>query len=257
MQIHPTAVVDPTARIGQGTVVEALAFIGPQVEIGPDCRIGHHATVECLTTIGEGTRLWPYASVGTDPQDLTYQGEPTRLEVGKGVKIREFVTINRGTPHGSGVTRVGDGCMLMAYSHVAHDCQVGEAVVMANCATIGGHVVLQDHCILSGLAAVHQFARVGRFCFVGGMSGVSHDLPPYTMCDGNRAKSHGLNIVGLKRAGFTSEAIDALKKAYRIIFRSHTPLQQALEEVRTQVPETPEVKDLLEFIASSRRGVAR
>lgn len=257
MQIHPTAVVDPSARIGQGTEIGAYAYVGPRVDIGDNCRIFHHANIEKLTTIGEGTRIWPFASVGGDPQDLKYQGEPTRLEVGKDVMIREFATLNRGTEEGGGVTRVGDDCLLMAYSHVAHDCQLGRGVILANSATLAGHITVEDNVSIGGLVAIHQFCRIGRHCFVGGLSGVAQDLPPFTLCEGNRAKSRGLNLVGLKRAGFSAQSIEALKQAYRIIFRTRTPLKQALEEVRQQVPQLPEVVHLLNFFQDSQRGVAR
>ncbi len=257
MEIHPTAVVDPSAELAEGVKVGAYAVIGAQSRIGPGCEIGHHANIGPLTTIGEACRVWPFASIGTEPQDLKYNGEPTRLEIGARVQIREFVTVNRGTPGGGGVTTVGDDCLLMAYSHVAHDGHLGRRVVMANCATLGGHVTIEDFANIGGLTAVHQFCRIGTYAFVGGMSGVAQDQPPYMLCEGNRAKSHGLNIVGLKRAGFGGEAIDALKMAYRIIFRSHTPLQKAIAEVREQAPDLPEVRHLLEFIETSERGVAR
>ncbi len=257
MQIHPTAVVDPSARIGQGTEIGAYAYVGPQVVIGDNCRIFHHANIEKMTTIGEGSRIWPFASVGGDPQDLKYQGEPTRLEVGRNVMIREFATLNRGTEEGGGVTRVGDDCLLMAYSHVAHDCQLGRGVILANSATLAGHITVEDHVSIGGLVAIHQFCRIGRHCFVGGLSGVAQDLPPFTLCEGNRAKSRGLNLVGLKRAGFSAQSIEALKQAYRIIFRTRTPLKQALEQVRQEVPQLPEVVHLLDFFKDSQRGVAR
>jgi UDP-N-acetylglucosamine acyltransferase len=257
MSIHPTALVDPTARLGVDVEVGAYAFIGPQVEIGDGALIEHHANIAGHTTLGKGCRLWPYASLGGEPQDLKFQGEETRLQIGDHCQIREFVTMNRGTHHGGGVTRVGGNCFFMSYSHVAHDCQIGDHVVMANSATLAGHVSLGDHVSLGGLTAVHQFTRIGAWCFVGGLSGVAQDLPPFTLCEGNRAKSHGLNIVGLKRAGFAPETLEALKLAYRIIFRSRTPLQQALSQVRGEVPDIPEVRQLLDFIATSERGVAR
>ena len=257
MQIHPTAMVDSTAKVADDAEIGAYSFVGPQVEIGSGCRIAHHVNIERLTKIGPGTRVWSFVSLGTDPQDLKYNGEPTRLEIGGQVNIREFVTVNRGTEEGGGVTRVGDHSLLMAYAHVAHDCQLGRHVIMANCANLAGHVTLEDRCGIGGLVAVHQFVRIGCYCFVGGMSGVSQDLPPYTLCEGNRAKSHGLNVVGLKRAGFSEDSLSALKQAYRIIFRSRTPLKQALAQVRAEAPLVPEVVHLLEFIESSERGVAR
>jgi UDP-N-acetylglucosamine acyltransferase len=257
MAIHPTAVVDPTARIAPDAEVGAYAYIGPEVEVGPGCIIEHHANLHQRTRVGEGSHIWPMASVGTDPQDLKYRGEPTWLEIGRNVTIREFATVNRGTGEGGGVTRVGDECLLMSYSHVAHDCQLGRRVIMANSATLGGHVEVGDFVGLGGLAAVHQFTRIGTYCFVGGLSGVAQDLVPYCLCEGNRAKPHGLNTIGLKRAGFSPETVEGLKKVYRIIFRSHTPLKKALAEARQEAPDLPEVRHLLEFIEGSQRGVAR
>ncbi|ADK85470.1 acyl-(acyl-carrier-protein)--UDP-N-acetylglucosa mineO-acyltransferase [Desulfarculus baarsii DSM 2075] len=257
MTIHPTAIVDPSAKLGQGVEVGAYAFIGPHVEIGDGSKIQHHASVDRLTRLGAGCMVAPFAALGGDPQDLKYHGEPTTLETGDNCLFREFVTVNRGTGEGGGVTRIGNNCLLMAYAHVAHDCQIGDNVVMANCATLGGHVTLEDRCNIGGLVAVHQFTRIGTFCFVGGASGVSKDLPPYTLCEGNRAISHGLNVIGLKRAGFADEAIETLKQAYRIIFRTRTPLADALAQVRAEVPQTAEVRRMLEFIESSKRGVSR
>lgn len=257
MSIHSTAIVDPSAKLADDVEVGAYAFIGPDVAIGSGSKIAHHASVERLTSIGSGCLISPYASLGADPQDLKYHGEPTTLEIGDNTQIREFVTVNRGTPEGGGVTRVGSDCLLMAYSHVAHDCQLGHHVILANCATLGGHVTLEERCNIGGLVAVHQFTRIGTYCFVGGASGVSKDLPPYTLCEGNRAISHGLNVIGLKRAGFSDQAIEALKRAYRIIFRTRTPLAEALAQVRAEVPQTPEVKRMLEFVEGSARGVAR
>jgi UDP-N-acetylglucosamine acyltransferase len=257
MSIHPTAVVDSSARIADDAQIGPYSFIGPEVVIAPGCRIDHHVNIEKLTSIGEGSHVWPFASLGSDPQDLKFGGEETRLEIGRQVQIREFVTVNRGTHHGGGVTRVGDHCMLMAYSHVAHDCQLGEHVIMANAATLAGHVVIEDHVGLGGLVAVHQFTRIGRHCFVGGLSGVSVDLPPFCLCEGNRAKTHGLNIVGLRRAGFSPQVLEALKLAYKIVFRTRTPLAKALEQVEGEVPDLPEVRHFVQFIRGSERGVAR
>ncbi|MBI5521940.1 MAG: acyl-ACP--UDP-N-acetylglucosamine O-acyltransferase [Desulfarculus sp.] len=257
MNIHPTAVVDQSANIAPDAVIGPYTFIGPGVSIAAGCRIDHHVNVEKNTAIGEGSHVWPFASLGSDPQDLKFGGEESFLEVGRQVQVREFVTVNRGTLHGGGTTRVGDNCLLMAYSHVAHDCQLGDHVIMANAATLGGHVTIEDHVGLGGLVAVHQFTRIGRYCFVGGLSGVSVDLPPYCLCEGNRAKTHGLNIVGLKRAGFGNETLEALKQAYKIVFRTRTPLATALQQVEGEVPDLPEVRHFVEFIRKSERGVAR
>ncbi|KMY66446.1 UDP-N-acetylglucosamine acyltransferase [Desulfocarbo indianensis] len=257
MSIHPTAVVDPKASLAENVEVGACAVIGPEVEIASGCVIGHHACIERNTKIGEDTRVWPMVSLGSDPQDLKYQGEKTHLEVGARVKIREFATLNRGTAEGGGVTRVGDDCLLMAYSHVAHDCQLGRRVVMANSVNLAGHVTIEDFASLGGMVAVHQFTHIGSYCFVGGLSGVAQDLPPYTLCEGARAKTHGLNTIGLKRAGFSGETIEALKKAYRIIFRNTTPLKKAIAQAREEAPDLPEVRHFLEFIEKSQRGVPR
>jgi UDP-N-acetylglucosamine acyltransferase len=257
MDIHPTAVVHESAQLGQGVIVGPFAVIGPEVSIGPGTRVDHHASIERLTTIGADCHIWPFASVGTDPQDLKFGGERTTLRIGDRVMIREFVTVNRGTGEGGGVTRVGDGCLLMAYAHVAHDCQLGREVVMANSCNLAGHVILEDYVGLGGMVAIHQFTRVGAHTFVGGTSAVAKDLPPFTLCEGNRAKPLSLNTVGLKRRGFTPETLEALKKAYKIIFRTRTPLAQAMEQVRQEVPDLPEVRYLLDFIQASSRGVAR
>ncbi len=257
MAIHPTAMVDPTAMVADDAQIGPYAYIGPQVEIGAGCLIQHHAHIDKLTTLGAGSQVWPYAAVGGDPQDLKYQGEPTRLLVGKSCRIREFVTVNRGTVQDKGYSQLGDNCLLMAYSHVAHDCILGDHVILANCGTLAGHVVMEDHSFLGGLSAVHQFTRIGAYCYVGGMSAVAKDLPPFTVCEGNRAKPRGLNLVGLKRNGFDDQAIEALKKAYQFFFRSRTPLQQLLDQARGELPDTPQVRHLIDFIAASQRGVAR
>ena len=257
MDIHPTAMVHDSAQLGEGVVVGPYAVIGPEVVIGPRTRVDHHASIERLTTIGADCRIWPYASVGTDPQDLKFGGERTTLEIGDQVMVREFVTINRGTGEGGGVTRVGQGCLLMAYAHVAHDCQLGQRVIMANAATLGGHVHIEEFVNIGGLTAIHQFTRIGTRAFIGGMSGVAQDQPPYCLCEGNRCKPHGLNVIGLKRAGLAAETLEGLKTAYRLIFRTHTPIKQAMDQVRAEVSGVPEVDHLLEFISSSERGVAR
>lgn len=257
MQIHPTAMVDPSASIGEGCRIGAYAFIGPEVVLGPDCQIDHHASVAAYTTIGRGGHLWPFAAVGGEPQDLKFEGERSELIIGENVRVREFATLNRGTRHGGGVTRIGNNCMFMAYSHVAHDCQIGDHVVMANGVALAGHVIIEDHVGVGGLVAVHQFTRIGRYCFVGGTSGVAQDLPPFCLCEGNRAKTHGLNTVGLKRAGFSEETLAALKKAYAIVFRTRTPIAKALAQVEAEVPDLPEVRHFVSFIRASERGVAR
>ncbi|MCF8031766.1 MAG: acyl-ACP--UDP-N-acetylglucosamine O-acyltransferase [Desulfarculaceae bacterium] len=257
MDIHPTAVVHQSAQLGEGVSIGPFAVIGPEVVIGPRTKVDQHVSIDRQTTVGADCHIWPFASVGTDPQDLKFGGEDTYLEIGDQVMIREFVTVNRGTGEGGGVTRVGDRCLLMAYAHVAHDCQLGIEVIMANCCNLAGHVHLENYVGLGGMVAIHQFTRVGAHTFVGGTSAVAKDLPPYTLCEGNRAKPLGLNMVGLKRRGFTPETLETLKKAYKIIFRTRTPIKQAMAQVRDEVPDLPEVRYFLEFIESSTRGVAR
>jgi UDP-N-acetylglucosamine acyltransferase len=227
------------------------------VRIGAGTRIQHHASILGPTEIGRDNRIFPFASVGTGPQDIGYRGEPTRLEIGDRNILREFVTLNRGTTKGGGVTRIGDDNFFMAYSHVAHDCHIGNSVIMSNCASLAGHIRIDDHAILGGLVAVHQWARVGRLALVGGLSGASKDIPPFTMAYGARAELYGLNILGLKRHGFTEDQITDLKKAYRILFRSGLTLKKALEEVERQTPDSAEVEELVTFIKTSKRGICR
>lgn len=257
MAIHPTAIIDPKADIDQTATIGAYTVIGPEVTIGPNTELMHHVNVHKLTTIGSGCVIWPFSSLGTDPQDLKFKGERSTLEIGNNVSIRECVTANRGTADGGLVTRIGDGCLLMAYAHVAHDCQLGKGVIMANAVNLAGHVILDDQCSVGGITAVHQFTRIGTRCFVGGMSGVSKDLPPYCLCEGNRAKPHSINVIGLKRSGFSEEAIKALRDAYKIIFRTRTPIKKAIAQVRQEVADTTEVQTLLQFIEESERGVSR
>ena len=257
MTIHPTAIIDPSAEIADDARIGAYSVIGPEVKIGSNTEVMHHVSIHKLTTIGSNCVIWPFASLGTDPQDLKFQGERSTLEIGDNVMIRECATANRGTADGGLVTRIGANCLLMAYAHVAHDCQLGEGVIMANAVNLAGHVILGERCSIGGMTAVHQFTRVGTRCFVGGMSGISKDLPPYCLCEGNRAKPHGINVIGLKRSGFSDESITALKDAYRIIFRTRTPIKKAIEQVRQEVADAVEVRTLLQFIEESERGVSR
>lgn len=256
-RIHPSALVDSSARIADNVVIGPYAVIGPEVEIGPDCEIGAHAVLEGPTTIGRGNRIFQFASVGSAPQDLKYAGEPTRLEIGDGNTIREFVTINRGTTKEAGVTRIGSHCLFMAYAHVAHDCIIGDHVVMANAATLAGHVVVEDHAILGGLCAVHQFARVGAHAILGGGTMAPQDIPPFVMAAGNHAELHGVNVRGLERRGFSAEDIRQLKRAYKLLFRGNRRLDTAIEEVRAQGLQSPHVQYLIDFMKQSKRGVTR
>lgn len=253
--IHPTALVDKAAELAPGVSVGPYAIIEGRVVIGPDTRIGPHVVIKEFTSIGARCRIFQFASLGEIPQDLKFQGEESQLIIGDDNTIREFATMHRGTAGGGGVTRVGHGNLFMAYTHVAHDCVVGDGVIMSNAATLGGHIVVEDKAIIGGLAAVHQFSRIGRHAFVGGASAVARDVPPYTMAFGNRAKLVGLNLVGLKRAGFSDATLQALKQAYEILFLSSLNMKEAVQRVREELPPVPEVQHLLEFVESTERGL--
>jgi UDP-N-acetylglucosamine acyltransferase len=261
VRIHPRALVARGAELDHGVTVDAYAVVGPRVRIGAATRIGPHAVVEGLTTLGARNRVFQFASVGAIPQDLKYRGEPSTLEVGDDNIVREYASLNPGTTGGGMVTRVGNGCLLMVSSHVAHDCIVGNHVILANGAALGGHVRVDDWGIVGGLAGVHQYVRIGEsaLCAAGAM--VSRDVPPFCTAAGDRARLRGLNLVGLKRRGFTADTILALKRAYRTLFgagrTTATSLQDAIIQVRDTLGELPEVIRLLEFVESSERGVSR
>ncbi len=257
VKAHPTAVIDPAAEIADGVEIGAYAVIGPHVHIGAGTMIGNHCVVEGDTTIGERCQIFTGVVLGSAPQDLKYQGEPCQLIVGSDNKIREYVTINPGTEGGGGVTRIGEGNLLMAYAHVGHDCDVGDRCIIANVATLGGHVILQDGAIVGGLSAVHQFARVGRLAIVGGCSKVTQDIPPFALCDGHPARIYGLNLEGLKRGNISSEARNRLHGAFRRLFHSGLSQSHALRLVREEVDGSPEVDELLAFVESSERGLCR
>jgi UDP-N-acetylglucosamine acyltransferase len=253
-RIHPTAVIDPSVELAADVEVGPFAIIGPGVRVGARCRIAGHATLERNVILAEGVRVGQGSILGGDPQDLKYRGEESRVEVGADSVIREYTTINRGTA-ASGVTSVGRGCFIMSYVHLAHDCHIGDGVLIANSSQLAGHVTIQDRASLSGLVAVHQFGTIGTHAFVGGCSRVNQDIPPYVKAVGNPIELYGLNTVGLQRADFPSETIAALKRVYRLIFNSELNLSQAIDRARTELPPLPEVERLLEFVASSQRGV--
>ncbi len=259
--IHPTAIVDPGARLGEGVEVGPYSVIGPQVTVGDRCWISSHVQIASHVRMGRENRVYSFASIGAPPQDLKFKGEDTWVEIGDGNTIREYVTVNRGTAHGGGVTRLGSQSLLMAYCHLAHDCQVGNRVVVANAATLAGHVEIGDGAVIGGIVGVHQFVRIGEFAMVGALSGVPMDIPPYVIAVVARPQKgnslYGLNVIGLKRNRFTEEAIRELKKAYRILFRSGAPMGEAVAKVEAEVELTPEVRRLLDFIRSSKRGVLR
>lgn len=255
--IDKSAVIHKTAGIGKNVKIGAYSVIGENVTIDDNVTIGSNVVIERDTTIGQGCKIYNFASVGTDPQDLKYKGEKTQLIIGKNNTIREFVTLNRGTVDGGGVTRIGDNNLLMSYSHVAHDCELGNNIVMANVATLAGHVTLEDFVIIGGLSAIHQFSKVGKYAIIGGASAITRDVAPFMSAVGNRAELHGLNLVGLKRHGFPAESISKLKKAYSIIFRSRLGLQEALKEVTDTLSDCGEVMYLVDFLENSKRGFIR
>ena len=255
--IHPTAQVDPGARLGDGTEVGAFSIIGAEVTVGPDCAIGPHAVLEGPTTMGARCRVFPFACVGTPPQDLKYRGERTTLEIGDENVFREGVTVHRGTAGGGGVTRVGSRNLLMAQTHVAHDCRVGSDVVFANAATLAGHVTVEDGATIGAFSGVHQFCRVGEQAYIGGYSVITQDALPFVLTVGNRARSFGINVIGLERKRFPPETIQALKQAYRILFRSKLTLQAAIERLAGELAGCEEVRHLVDFIHTSQRGVIR
>lgn len=255
VDIHSTAVIDPTAEIGAGTVIGPYAIIGPNVVIGEGCKIGPHVVIERDTILGSGCKIHKGAVLGGDPQDLKYLGEPTLLLVGDRTVIREYATLNRGTS-AHGKTEVGSDCLLMAYTHVAHDCVIGNHVILSNAVNMGGHVVIEDWAIVGGVTPIHQFVRIGQHAFVGGGSRVSKDIPPFVKAAGSPVALYGLNAVGLERRGFSGEVRRELKRAYRILFNSSLNLSQARERVAAELTLYPEVEALLHFIAESERGVA-
>ena len=254
-RIHPTAVVEENAVLGEDVFVGPYAIIGPDVSIGDGCHVAPHVVIEGVTKIGQNCQIFQFASIGAAPQDITYGGEKTGLVIGDGTVIRESVTIHRGTSKGGGTTEIGSRCMIMAYSHIAHDCKIGNQVIMANVATLGGHVEIGDHAVIGGLSAIHQFCRVGSYAFLGGMSGANKDIPPFVKYQGQRANLFGINVLGLKRAGFSRQTIEALREAYRIIFAKSETITEGLDVADNTFPDVPEVRQFTGFIRESKRGV--
>ncbi|MRR34615.1 acyl-ACP--UDP-N-acetylglucosamine O-acyltransferase [bacterium] len=255
--IHPTAIVHPGAQVADGVEIGPYAIIGEHVRIGRGSKIGAHSVIDGWTAIGEECQIFHFASVGGIPQDLKYKGEETWLRIGNRNVIREFATLQPGTVTGIGETVIGDNNLFMAYCHVAHDCVVGNRVIMANGSTLAGHVVVEDFAILGGLSAVHQFVRIGESAMLSGGAMVVQDVLPYTIASGNRATSAGLNTVGLKRRGFAPEVISGVKKAYRLIFRSGLRLDEAIVRIREEVPMSPEITHFVDFAEKSERGICR
>ena len=255
--IHPTAIIDPRAKLGANVSVGPYTVIDGDVEIGEGTTIGAHNVITGHTRIGRDNRIFHFCSIGEANQDKKYKGEPTRLEVGDRNTIREYCTLNRGTAQDAGVTRVGDDNWIMAYCHVAHDCQVGDHTVFANHATLAGHVHIGDHTILGGFVGVHQFVKVGAHVMAGIASVITQDVPPYLTIAGNPCAPYGINSEGLKRRGFSPEALLALKRAYKTIYKSGLSAAQARDELERQASETPEVAPLARFLAASTRGIIR
>ncbi|HHL39673.1 MAG TPA: acyl-ACP--UDP-N-acetylglucosamine O-acyltransferase [Deltaproteobacteria bacterium] len=257
VKVDPTAVVHPSAELDSGVEIGPYCVIGEDVRIGRNTRLGPYVNIDRWTTIGENNEIFQYVSIAAPPQDLTYRGERTDVIIGDGNVIREFVTIHRATTKEAMRTVIGSNNFLMNYVHIAHDCAIGDHVIMANNATLGGHVTIDDHAIVGGLVAVHQFVRIGAYCIIGGASAVSKDVPPYVMAVGNRAHLYGLNSVGLRRAGFSRADISEIKRSYNILFRSSLKLADAMERLRAEMPDSLHAGRYLEFLKGSKRGVTR
>lgn len=257
MEIHPTAVVSPGAELAAGVRIGPYTIIGDHVVIGKNTVIGPHVSIEGHTRMGEENRISPFVSIGSPPQDVGYRGEDTRVEIGDRNVIREYATINRATTKQDWVTSIGDDNYVMAYAHIAHDCHLGNRIIMSNVATLGGHIDVGDHAILGGLVAVHQFVRIGAYAFLGAKSGIDRDVPPFMITAGPRARLYGINRKGLERQGFDKQVIDDLKSAYRIIWRDHRGLRDGAEEVRRCVRPSQELDLLLSFLEGSKRGILR
>jgi UDP-N-acetylglucosamine acyltransferase len=255
-RIHPTAVIDAAAEIGADCEIGPYCVIGADVVLGEGCWLQHHVSLTGPSRFGKGNRFHAFCSLGQRTQDLKYAGEPTRLEVGDGNTFREFVTVNRGTAPGA-FTRVGSRGNFLAYCHIAHDCTVGDDVIFSNNGTLAGHVTVEDHVVLGGLTAVHQFCRLGHHAMTGGCSKIVQDVPPFMLADGNPARVRGINKIGLERHGYGPEVVRALKEAYRFLYRSDLNVAQAVDQMRAQLPEIPEIEHLIGFVTQSARGIIK
>lgn len=249
-EIHPTAVVETGASLGSGVRIGPYSLIGPDVSLADNCVVHGHVVVGGRTRVGERTEIFPFASIGLRPQDLKYKGEPSELEIGADNVVREHVTMNPGTEGGGMLTKVGNGCLFMVGTHVGHDCQIGDSVIMANNATLAGHVQVMDFAVLGGLSAVHQFVRIGRYAMVGGMTGVERDVIPFGSVMGDRARLSGVNLVGMKRRGLSREEINEVRKAYRLLFASEGTFQERLAEVAEEFTTSATVMEMVDFIRS-------
>jgi UDP-N-acetylglucosamine acyltransferase len=256
VEIHPTAILDAKAELGAETIVGPYCVVGSGVVLGEGCWLQHHVTLCGPMRAGKQNKFYAYCSIGQQTQDLKYAGEPTYLEIGDENTFREFCTVNRSTKS-DGKTRVGNRGNFLAYSHIGHDCTVGDSVVFSNNGTLAGHVEVGDHAVMGGLTAVHQFCRIGRFAITGGCSKIVQDVPPFLIADGNPAEIRGVNLIGLERAGYAPESVKAIKEAFRLIYRSKLNTRQAIEAVRNQIEPREEVTHLIEFIEKSERGIIR
>src|SRR2546423_10007170 len=255
-QIHATAIVDPGAEIGAGTIVGPYCVIGAEVVLGANCRLQHHVTLAGPMRAGAGNKFYAYCSIGQQTQDLKYIREPTYLEIGDENTFREFVTVNRSTTS-EGKTRIGSAGNFLAYSHIGHDCTVGDEVVFSNNGTLAGHVEVGDNAVMGGLTAVHQFCRIGRFAITGGCSKIVQDIPPFMIADGNPAEIRGVNLVGLERKNYSAQSVKLIKEMLHLIYRSKYNTGQALEAVRKELPQSDEGREIVEFIERTERGIIR
>jgi UDP-N-acetylglucosamine acyltransferase len=258
MNVHPTAIVDSGAKIPASCKIGPYCTVGPQVEIGENCELVSHVVMEGPTRIGVRNRFFPFSSIGLGPQDMSYQGEPTRLEIGDDNVVREFVTINRGTVKGGGVTRIGSHSLIMAYTHIAHDCLIGDHVIMANAATLGGHVIVEDWATVGALCPVHHFVRIGTHSFIGGGTTITRDVLPFSKTSAERGThAYGVNAVGLERRGFSQERIRKIHHAYKVLLTSKLNTSQALEKLKSESDRGEDVEMLIRFVEASERGVIK
>jgi len=256
VQIHPTAIVDAAAEIGAGTTIGPYCIVGAAVVLGAECWLQHHVTLSGPMRAGSRNKFYAYCSIGQQTQDLKYICEPTFLEIGSDNTFREFCTVNRSTT-AEGKTRIGNCGNFLAYTHIGHDCNVGDSVVFSNNGTLAGHVEVGDHAVMGGLTAVHQFCRLGSFAITGGCSKIVQDVPPFMIADGNPAEVRGINLVGMERSGFAPEIVRQIKEAFRLIYRSKLNTRQAIEAVRAELPSTKEIDQIVAFIESTQRGIIR
>lgn len=254
---HETAVIHPGARIGRDVEIGPYVVIGDGVTIGDGCSIGAHVQISGYTEIGRNVKIFQAASIGCDPQDLKYKGEKSYLFIGDNTIIREFTTLSRGTEGGGGETRIGADCLIMANAHVAHDCQVGNGVILVNSVALGGHVTVEDRAVVGGLSGVHQFCKIGRMAMIGACSKVVKDVPPYVMIDGNPAKVAGINITGLRRNNVPSNVRDEIRKAYKVLYRSNLNTSQAIEVLEQTLVASPEIEHFIGFLKGAERGIVR